>query len=237
VFRAICRTISAVLLASMFSAQLASAAVQAGDAAQPEGFGNDPRILRGLTEVSVSVATLDPWLLSHQVTKAQLKAAALQKLAATGIKVLPEPPEKQLTNHMSAMPSVPVLFIRMKSVSRPDTNGAAYSVQVSLVDSVVTKRHGHQILVSVWDITDVGQLQSNMSTEAVAGVNQQLDALIKDWKAANASKITVTPSKGALTVGKGVVNATKGAPTPSNTTATPSKIVPPPSKSAATAGK
>ena len=119
-------------------------------AAQPpvnEGF-NHPKILEGLTTVSVFVAKVDSWLSSHGVVTANLKSAAEQKLQAAGLTIAPEPALQQLGKGEEAPPPVPIVYIRIKSTPEPAGTYASYSAVLTLVETATTKRGAHDVMVS-----------------------------------------------------------------------------------------
>lgn len=176
-----------LVAAFSFGAESFAADAQTAQTLPNSGMSlNNKQILKGLTQVAVHIAPLDDWLTAHSVTPAQLKSAAATKLQSSGLAVVQEPPEKPLGNNLETPPSVPILYVRFKSIPESkQLNFGAYTAQLSLVDSVTTKRNAHELMVALWDTTDVGNLKPNMSDELNWALNQQLDNFLRDWKTAN----------------------------------------------------
>jgi hypothetical protein len=158
------------------------------DASTPRlrGGFNHPQILQGLTTVSVYVANIDWWLSAHGVATAALKSAVEQQLTAAGLKIVPEPATAQVAKGEEATPPVPMVYIHVKSSPPKEGTEAVYAAQLTLVETAVTKRSAHQLLVSVWDENDVGRIESNMGGEVGASITDLVNDFISDYRKANA---------------------------------------------------
>jgi hypothetical protein len=149
-----------------------------------QGFAH-PKILEGLTTVSVFVAKVDSWLSSHGVVTATLKSAAEQKLQAAGLTIAPEPALQQLGKGEEAPPPVPILYIHIKSTPEPAGTYASYSAVLTLVETATTKRGAHDVMVSVWDQNEVGLVNASMNGEIDRAVNVLVDDFLRDYRKAN----------------------------------------------------
>jgi hypothetical protein len=174
-----------LLLAVNCGCAHASTKQTAAQAPAAEGF-NHPKILAGLTTVSVFVAKPDSWLSSHGVVAANLRSEAVKKLKAAGLKIEPEPASKLLADGDVSTPPVPMVYVKIKSTPEPAGSYAAYSAILTLVDTATTKRGRHDVMVSIWDQNEVGIVKATMNGEIDRAVGFLVDSFLRDYEKANA---------------------------------------------------